>query len=256
MDNIFSIFKIEILKMKFSIITACLNSEKTINKLIDSVNCQTYQNIEHIFIDGNSADKTKELIIKNSKYKVFIQQSSSGIYGAMNEGIENSNGDILVFIGSDDFFFNSKVLENVAEKFNDKTDIVYGNIQYYSFRRKKSHWRSFRPGEYYKNAYLKGWHAPHPAFFIKKKSIKFPYDLYKDISADFTFMFFHQEILKLKSIYLNQNLTIVGTGGTSQNFKNIFIGNRNIIKTIKIYYTINSLYFLLRRFIFKIKSTI
>ena len=44
--------------MKVSIITACYNSEDSIVKTINSVNKQTYKNIEYIFIDGSSKDNT------------------------------------------------------------------------------------------------------------------------------------------------------------------------------------------------------
>jgi len=55
--------------MKISIITVCLNSEATIIDTINSVNSQSYKNIEHIFIDGGSKDKTLEIIRKNPNKK-------------------------------------------------------------------------------------------------------------------------------------------------------------------------------------------
>jgi len=233
-----------------------MNSEKTIIKLIETVNNQTYKNIEHIFIDGHSIDKTKEIIFNKSKYKFFIQQTSLGIYGAMNEGIKNSKGDILVFIGSDDFLSSSDILEKVALEFDNATDIVFGNIQYYDFKKKKRHWRSFNSGEYYKGAYSKGWHAPHPAFFIKKDSILELFDESCKISADLKFMFYHQEILQLKSKHINQIIVNMGRGGTSQKFKNIILGNMNIIKALNNYYKINPIFFLIKRFIFKLNATL
>ena len=51
---------------KISIITVCYNAENTIGKTIDSVNNQTFQNIEHIIIDGLSTDLTYK-IAKNKK---------------------------------------------------------------------------------------------------------------------------------------------------------------------------------------------
>ena len=56
--------------MKISIITICLNSEKTIEKTINSVIHQKYKNIEYIVVDGNSTDNTKHIL---SKYKKFIK---------------------------------------------------------------------------------------------------------------------------------------------------------------------------------------
>ena len=77
-----------------SIITVSYNSEKTIEKTILSVNEQTYLNIEHVFIDGHSADKTVEIIRKNSKRdNLIISEKDKGIYDGMNKGIKYSNGD-------------------------------------------------------------------------------------------------------------------------------------------------------------------
>ena len=59
--------------MKISIITVCFNSEATIIDTINSVNSQTYKNIEHIFVDGGSKDRTLA-IIKNIIYSTSIKR--------------------------------------------------------------------------------------------------------------------------------------------------------------------------------------
>ena len=51
---------------KVSIITVCFNSSRFIQKNINSVNKQSYENIEHIFVDGQSIDNTLEIIKENS----------------------------------------------------------------------------------------------------------------------------------------------------------------------------------------------
>ena len=48
----------------FSIITATYNSEKTLERTIESVLNQSYSNFEYIIIDGNSSDKTLYIIKK------------------------------------------------------------------------------------------------------------------------------------------------------------------------------------------------
>ena len=55
---------------KISIITVCLNSEKTIQQTIISVKKQSYQNYEHIIIDGGSDDDTEKIIKKNLNQKI------------------------------------------------------------------------------------------------------------------------------------------------------------------------------------------
>ena len=58
--------------MKFSIITVTLNSASTLRDTLNSVNSQTYKNIEHIIVDGGSKDETISLLKKYSKKKKKI----------------------------------------------------------------------------------------------------------------------------------------------------------------------------------------
>ena len=96
----------EIDPIKFSIITVCFNSEKSILETLKSVNNQSWNNIEHIIIDGDSSDKTLE-IIKTHGHRVtkLVSEKDRGIYNAMNKGLELATGDIVGFLNSDDFFF-------------------------------------------------------------------------------------------------------------------------------------------------------
>ena len=79
--------------MKVSIITACYNSEDSIVKTINSVNKQTYKNIEHVFIDGSSKDNTLNLVeVFSKRKKVVISKKDRGVYHAMNKGLKISKG--------------------------------------------------------------------------------------------------------------------------------------------------------------------
>ena len=91
--------------MKISIITISFNSEKTIEKTIRSVLDQNYQNYEFIIIDGESTDKTINIIKKYKKYiKLVISEKDEGIYDAINKGIKNSTGDVVSLLHSDNVF--------------------------------------------------------------------------------------------------------------------------------------------------------
>ena len=66
--------------MKVSIVTVCLNSEKTIEKTLNSIASQTYSNIEHIVFDGMSTDKTVEIIKKFKHISIFESRKDNGVY--------------------------------------------------------------------------------------------------------------------------------------------------------------------------------
>ena len=120
------------LKMKISIITACYNSSLTILDAIESVNKQSYADIEHIFIDGVSDDNTLEIIRLNSKRNyVLLSEEDNGLYDALNKGISKASGEIIGFLHSDDLFASSEIIEDLVTKIKtNNLDGIYGDLQY------------------------------------------------------------------------------------------------------------------------------
>ena len=109
--------------MKISVITVCYNSEKTIEKTIQSVINQNFKNIEYIIIDGGSTDNTKKLINKyRNNISIIKSESDKGIYDALNKGIALSSGEIISILHSNDMFYNEETLTKVNKYF-----------QYYQF---------------------------------------------------------------------------------------------------------------------------
>ena len=99
--------------MKISVIVPVYNSEKYIEKCIESIINQTYRNIEIIFINDGSTDESLNIIHKykklDNRIKV-INQSNSGVSAARNKGIKNSIGDYITFVDSDDHI-DSKMID-------------------------------------------------------------------------------------------------------------------------------------------------
>ena len=226
------------MSLKISIITVCYNAEKTILNTIVSVNQQNYPNIEHIIVDGASNDRTFE-IIKKSKLRKgeIISESDKGSYNAMNKALNFVTGDIVTFLNADDVFANEDTISNVCKIFNLDFSIVYGNVEYFDNNKNKLTGRKFVPGPYIKNSFLKAWHPAFTAFFVRfdcfKKYGQFREDL--KVSADFELMYRFQELNNLSSAYIDKTITYMGSGGTSAKFRNIIIGNMNIIKAFKIH---------------------
>ena len=89
---------------KITIIIPCKNAEDTIQKTFDSVRKQNYHNLECIVMDGNSSDKTMEVVNRNSDIlSLIISEEDASGAAACNKAIQLSSGDIIGFLYADDY---------------------------------------------------------------------------------------------------------------------------------------------------------
>lgn len=154
---------------KFSIITVCFNSEKTISQTIESIKNQKFQKYEHIIIDGKSTDNTLNIIQTHQHQRMQLySEPDDGLYDAMNKGIKKSVGEYIVFLNSDDFFSNSEVLTKVDQKSKTNADIIYGGVNFFSNLRDNA--RTWLPEDWLEITGKKI-HLPHPAMFVKRATI-------------------------------------------------------------------------------------
>ena len=227
--------------MKLSIITVCLNSEKTISDTINSVNSQNYKNIEHIFIDGGSTDNTINLIKQNPKKnkKIFIKKNTN-IYQAMNIGIRKSSGQIIQILNSDDILQSNKKISEVIRviKKNPNYDIYLGNVAFFSnnnFYKVKRYYVANK--EKIKNLKI-GDMPPHPGSFVKKKTYKNCglYNAEYKIASDFEFFYRSIIIKKQKFKFLNNTIVRMRTGGASNKYlRSYLVTSSEVNKAIKKY---------------------
>ena len=119
--------------MKISIITVCYNSDKTLEKTINSVVSQDYKNIEYIIIDGGSNDNTLNII---NKYKdnitTIVSEKDKGIYDGINKGIKKATGDIISLIHANDTFVDKDVISKIVNFFknNSSFDIILADLAF------------------------------------------------------------------------------------------------------------------------------
>lgn len=116
-------------KPLISIITVVYNDCHNIEETILSIINQSYSNFEFVVIDGGSTDGTLEKIIKYKEHINFlISESDTGIYDAMNKGIDNAKGEWVNFMNSGDLFFDNDTLNNIFnQEINDGISVLYGN---------------------------------------------------------------------------------------------------------------------------------
>ena len=91
---------------KISIIVPIYNSERYLDKCINSILNQTYKNLEIILIDDGSTDKSKMICEKYKKKDsriIFISKKNTGVSDTRNIGLNIASGKYIGFVDSDDF---------------------------------------------------------------------------------------------------------------------------------------------------------
>jgi glycosyltransferase involved in cell wall biosynthesis len=100
-----------------SVIVAVFNGKAALQQCIDSVAQQTYPNKELIIIDGGSQDGTVDLLNANgNKIAYWISEPDRGIFHAWNKGLAQAKGDWICFLGADDYFWDTTVLERMVKQ--------------------------------------------------------------------------------------------------------------------------------------------
>ncbi len=208
-------------EMLVTVITPCFNSEKTIEKTIQSVLTQTYKNIEYIIVDGNSTDKTME-IVKSYEAQFqgrmrYVSEPDEGIYYAMNKGIGMATGELIGIVNSDDYYEKDAIEKMVAARTNAKYQILYG------FER--TLWEGKEASiVIHHHTNLDRQMITHPTCFVTKK-------LYEDLgtfdtsyrySSDYEFMLrmFHSGKVEFTPVYaLISNFALGGASGTVHGYR-------------------------------------
>ena len=159
-----------------SIITPNYNGAKYIEETIKSVIKQSYKNIEYVLIDGKSKDNSLNIIKKyKNKINYFESKKDNNIFHAVDKGIRQSKGEIIIWINSDDIL-HPDAAKNVVRVFknNPKIKWVNGVCGYIKFNIKFF----FIPYIYPKKIILKG--RAHKKFwgYIQQESMSFRRSLY------------------------------------------------------------------------------
>lgn len=225
--------------MKVSIITVCFNSAATIRETIESVLAQTHNEIEYIIVDGASIDDTLPIISEySSMIAHLISEPDSGLYDAMNKGIEISSGDVVGILNSDDIYQSNTIISQVVAYFGESpsADMVFGDVVFVGVDEPKSivrHYnsKSFRP---WKLRF--GWMPPHPATFIKKSAYDKVglYSLKYKISSDYEMFVRMLLVNRLSATRMNEVLVRMKIGGISTSgIKGNILLNLEIVKACR-----------------------
>lgn len=203
------------LNKKISIVTASYHAEAFIERAIQSIVGQEYDNMEFIIIDGGSKDKTVELIKKYAdRINYWASEPDKGIYDAWNKGLAKATGDWIMFLGCDDL-----LVPGALQNYSDFLDQLPNDIQYVSSKNQIVDMDN-------KPVRIKGWPWKWP-FFLKEMTVAHPGSLHSrqlfetygkfntnyKIVGDYEFLLRPKE--QLKTAFMDKITVVMQEGGAS-----------------------------------------
>jgi putative colanic acid biosynthesis glycosyltransferase len=186
------------------------NAASTLEAAINSVRLQSDIKWELIIVDGGSTDGTVTLLQDLNEWPniSWLSEPDSGIYDAMNKGIDRANGEWLYFLGSDD-----KVMPQAFNLLNEKEvlsyKIVFGDVQFDNGYQMRSYL-----GE---RTWLQNTLHHQAAFYHRSIFDTFRYDVSLRLLADYELnLIAYKE--KWPVLYTNQLVAQCDSGGASSNW--------------------------------------
>lgn len=203
-----------------TIIIATYNAADTLQRCINSVASQTYPHKELIIMDGGSTDGTVNILQSNNSHIAYWESKPDrGIYHAWNKALPYAQGDWICFLGADDYFADSQVLEKIstaallADK--EKKKIVYGKLNLVSEKGKFIEVRG-KPWEEIKDSFRSTKMAiPHPGC-LHHKDVFLNHGYFDEsfsICGDYELLL--RELKNHDAFFCPQVITIMEHGGLS-----------------------------------------
>lgn len=205
---------------EFSIIIPCYNCDKYLSKNIGAILSSNLNqfSIEILAIDDNSSDNTinvlQELQKKDSRLKVFENNISLGPNFSRNIGIQNSRGNYIIFLDSDDEFRNESLCDVFLNVLKHKSDIAVFGINFLSEKQISSkrfvYQNKKMSGVEALNIYLNGgmttvcWNKIYSRDFLYKNELQFIEDRIHGRDAIFTLTC----LIKSKKVHLSEIILV------------------------------------------------
>lgn len=123
--------------MKITIVIPVYNVQAYLEECLQSVRSQIYKNIEIILVDDGSTDNSGHLCdyFANQDERIHVvHQSNQGLSVARNVGLQNGSGDYVLFLDSDDYYADTRVISSLVDKlqqFDYPDTLLFCRVDYY-----------------------------------------------------------------------------------------------------------------------------
>lgn len=196
-----------------SVIIPVHNAESFLERCINSILTNTYQDLEVILIENGSTDSSRELCYRlekeNSNVKVIVSEIK-GVSNARNLGLEAATGDYIAFVDADDYVspYYFETLQRISDK-NDADIVVCdyskGTESSVTFARPNNTEKLIDKDYYFRNHYVKEtlqFTAPWSKLFKKRIVDSVRFDTELSMCEDRTFV--TQCVCRAEKIYYVQ----------------------------------------------------
>lgn len=123
---------VETQEMLASIIVPCYNEELVVARTIDSLLHSSYKNFEILVVDDGSKDATWDILRRNYEQNPQVRlftKSNGGKTNAMNFGIEEARGEVIITVDADTIFTTGTLATLVSHFADPQIGAVAGNVK-------------------------------------------------------------------------------------------------------------------------------
>ena len=207
--------------MLFTIITVTRNNRAGLSRTAQSMSDQECDDFEWIIIDGNSRDGTKKDLetYAESHGALTISEDDDGPYDAMNKGIDQADGDYILFLNAGDILSQTQTLKKIRDAiWQSQPDFIYGDS--WEFSKDRTWYKTSRSH----TAIDKGMFTHHQSMLYKRSLIDDQrYDPAYVIAADYDFTL--RYLNKAHTcLYIPLPICVFEAGGLSQ--RNVTLGRK------------------------------
>ena len=196
--------------IRITYVTITYNAAAVLQRTLDSILQQDYENIVHLIIDGASTDETLTMVddyiersnkTGNGHRIQVMSEPDNGIYDAMNKGLRSLDGDYVCFLNAGDFLPAPDTVSKIAERASlaagdgNMPAVLYGDTDIVDGEGRFLHHRRLAPPEHLSwKSFRQGMLVCHQAFYARTDfAIATPYDMQYRYSA----------VLNLKMVVAN-----------------------------------------------------
>lgn len=164
-------------KQLVSIVINCYNGEKYLNKTLNSVLSQTYNNFEVIFFDNCSTDKSSKIFksFNDIRFKYFKTNKKISLYKSRNLALRKCKGNFITFLDADDWW-ERDFLKSRKKFFKSSRKYAFAFSNCYHYYEKNKKYKKFLnydlPSGDILNELLKSYFVKLSTIIIKREIIK------------------------------------------------------------------------------------